>query len=292
MTERLPIPRHRLMVGTAGFGAWVTEARAHDIVARALELGIVRFDTAAAYGRAEAILGAALEGRTEPVRVATKISPSDDLDLGRPLHGQILHLVERSLKRLGRARIDLLQLHDPLPAALVAEAFATFEGLCAQGLIGSIGLCNHLSADLGALFRHLPEGCTAAPVLLQNRHSLLVSDITPALSSVCASRGIALWAWSPLAGGLLTGRYGSSDPAPAGSRGAGGHWLPVDDTAPFLPRIDALKSRHGKDLARSALDWVLATPGFTGAILGPSSPAHLDLIGPVPDQDFAATTIW
>ncbi|TDP47287.1 aldo/keto reductase [Zavarzinia compransoris] len=286
-----PIPRARLMVGTAGFGAWIGEARAHDIVGRALALGLRRFDTAASYGAAEAILGAALAGRGTAVGIATKISPEADLDLCRPLPGQILALVERSLHRLRRDRLDLLQWHDPLPPALAGPAFATLADLRRQGLIGAIGLCNHDLAALDAV----PDIAGTAPVLLQNQHSLLHSDLTPGLTARCAGRGLAVWAWSPLAGGLLAGRYGVADPRPAGSRAARGGWLPVGDTGPLLPALDALKARHGGGLARAALDWVLATPGVTGAILGPSRPEHLDLIGPADpggDQERAATTIW
>lgn len=296
MAERDPISRGRLMLGTAGFGDWIPERMARAIVERALGLGIRRFDTAASYGRSEDILGRALASQGAPALVATKISPEVDLNLRRPLRPQILALAERSLTRLRRDRIDLLQLHDPLPPGLTGPAFDAFAALRERGVIGALGLCNHDATALTALLDRWPGGTALAPVMLQNRHNRLVSDLPPGLTALCSARGLGVWAWSPLAGGLLAGRYGSADPRPAGSRAARGRWLPVEDVAPFLPVLDGLKARHGQDPARAALDWVLASPGVAGAILGPSRPAHLDIVGPpgpaVADQDLAATRIW
>lgn len=296
MPDRAPIPRARLMLGTAGFGDWIPERMARAIVEAALALGIRRFDTAASYGRSEDILGRALASHGTTALVATKVSPEVDLNLRRPLRAQIFALAERSLARLRRDRIDLLQLHDPLPPSLIGDALDAFAALRERGVIGALGLCNHDVPALIALLDRLPGGTGLAPVLLQNRHNRLASDLPPGLTALCSARGLAVWAWSPLAGGLLAGRYGSDDPRPAGSRAARGRWLPVEDVAPFLPVLDGLKARHGPDPARAALDWVLASPGVAGAILGPSRPAHLDIVGPpgpaVADQDLAATRIW
>lgn len=285
----------RLMIGTAGFGSWVGERAACEIVETACALGLYRFDTAAAYGRSEGMLGLALSRCPAPALVATKISPAVDIVRDRPIREQILRLVERSLKRLRRDRIDLLQLHDPLPPALAAAAFDAFGQLHRQGMIGQIGLCNHDAAALRALHACLPDASAVRPVALQNQHNLLSPGAGREVVAQCEASGLGLWAWSPLAGGLLAGGYSTQQPAPPQSRAALGHWLPVDAVAPHLPALDALRSRHGSDLARFALAWVLASDGVRGAVLGPSRAEHLDLVVRLAagtPQAFAATTIW
>lgn len=283
----------RLTIGTAGFGGWTPEAEARSIVERALALGVRRFDTAPLYGPSEEILGRALAGCVEPVHFATKISFALDLDPHCALDEQIVRLVEQSLVRARRDSIDLLQVHDPVPEPAIGTAFAAFERLCRRGIVGRIGLCNYSAAELATLLSRLPAGAMARPVEMQIRHNLLGSDLTPSLAASCEAQGIAVWAWSPLAGGLLAGRYRSAEPAPPGSRAAGGHWLPVDDVAPHLPAIEEHAARHGQDAACAAMRFVLDTRGIRGAVFGPSKARHLDLIEALTsrsDQDFAATT--
>ncbi len=271
-------PCDRLMIGTAGFGNWVCEHTAHEIVNAALALGIHRFDTAASYGRSEEILGHALSAHSVPVKIATKISPEIDLTLERPVRGQILRFVERSLLRLKRDRIDLLQLHDPIPDSLVDDTFGTFETLLQQGVVAAIGLCNYTTEALKALIVALPGYERARPVMIQNQHNLLNPGTSAALLSVCDDQGLALWAWSPLAGGLLTGRYGAAKPLPANSRAGRGHWMPVENLENHLPNLELLKARYGTDLTHFALNWVLSSTGVSGAIIGPSKVEHLNII--------------
>lgn len=295
MSDKRSIRRDRLMIGTAGFGNWISESVACEIVDAAVALGICRFDTATSYGRSEEILGLALTSQTEPVLVATKISPEIDLVPDISLHDQIFRLVERSLRHLRRDRIDLLQLHDPLPQHLIVPAFETFETLQKNGMIREIGLCNYSSHELLNLFAILPSSIQAAPITLQNQHNLLQSDLSPEIVPICLARGLSTWAWSPLAGGMLTGRYNSSSQVPAGSRAATGNWLPVEDISPYLPLLDKLSNRYDMGLAQFALDWVLNSNGINGTIIGPSQATQLNLIELLTadlSYERSATSIW
>lgn len=283
----------RLTIGTAGFGDWVSEAVAQEIIDRSLALGIRRFDTAPLYGRSEEILGAALNACNEQVRVGTKISFSLDLDQHRPVDEQIIRLVERSLIRLKRGKIDLLQVHDPVPEAAIEQTFGIFEALRRDGLVGDIGLCNYSATELETLLSRLPAEALVRPVEMQICHNLLSSDFTPSLSDLCEMHGIAVWAWSPLAGGLLAGGYRSAAPRPPGSRAADGHWLPIEDIAQHLSAIEQHVARNGPDASRAAMRFVLQTPGVRGAVFGPSKARHLELIealATLSPHDLVATT--
>ncbi|MEI9926959.1 MAG: aldo/keto reductase [Sphingomonas sp.] len=271
----------RLTLGTAGFGGWTDEQTAIRLVHRALDEGLNVIDTAASYGASEEIVGKALVGRRESVLVATKVSPSVD---GPPGHvfsaGDLVASAERSLRRLRTDRIDIFQLHDPLVETPAGEIVAAIDRLIADGKVRFFGVCNHDVAQLAALLTLAKGAPRCRLVTVQNQYNLLDCSLGEAVFPFCRRRGIGFLAWSPLAGGLLGGRYGASSPAPYRSRYAGGYWLPHEDPISVLPKVDGFRAAAadlGLSLPQMALGWLLAETSVTSLVIGPRSAFQLDL---------------
>jgi len=185
---------------------------------------------------------------------------------------RIRRQLESSLERLGVDRIDLYLAHEPDPETPLAETIATFEQVLGEGLIGAWGLSNYDLAGLEEAVRH------GRPALLQNSFSLLDRGDEPDVQPFCAAQGISYVAFSPLAGGWLTGKYRRGEPFPAGSRMTlrPGPYEQLVDERVFdgLDRLRAEAETRGVDLPALAFAWVLAR--VDGAVCGPNRAGQLD----------------
>jgi aryl-alcohol dehydrogenase-like predicted oxidoreductase len=198
--------RHPLLgLGLWGLGRWSAEdeARTKATVARAYELGVRWFDTAEVYGagRSERLLGDVLRraaGGAEEALVATKLS----WEHLRP--GQARASLIRSLERLGRRSVDLYLVHAPDPRVPLSETMAALEALWKEGRIGAIGVSNFSAAQLEEAGRHLAE---TRLVVDQVRYNMFDREEAEAVLPYCREHGILVEAYTPLARGLLHGRY-------------------------------------------------------------------------------------
>jgi aryl-alcohol dehydrogenase-like predicted oxidoreductase len=182
---------------------------------------------------------------------------------------RVRRVARESLERLGVERIDLFLTHEADPATPLADTLAALEELMRDGLVGSIGLSN---VDVA----YLAEAVELAPIaVVQNEYSLLVPDAERDVLPFCTEHGIKFQAFSPLAGGWLTGKYTRGTPFPAGSRMAlrPGPYVKFarDGVFDSLERFAQLG-----DPATLALAWVLANPHVGGVVVGPRRPAHLE----------------
>ena len=198
--------RHpELGLGLWGLGRWAAEdeARTKATAARAYELGVRWFDTAEVYGagRSERLLGDVLRraaGGGDDALVATKLS-------WEHLRGaQVRASLLRSLERLGRKSADLYLVHAPDPRVPLAETMRALEALWKEGRIGAIGVSNFTAAQLEEASRHL-AGTRLA--VLQVRYNMFDRDEAEAVLPYCREHGIVVEAYTPLARGLLHGRY-------------------------------------------------------------------------------------
>ncbi len=273
----------RLILGCGNFGGIGSdlslvgqgedETAAFELMDAAWTHGVRRFDTASSYGggRSERTIGAWLRARRpEGLVLTTKafhaVHEADDVGLAP---GRIRRVVGESLERLGVERIDVLQIHEPDPETPLADTLAALEELVRAGSIGAIGVSNVHAA-------YLAEAVTLAPIaVVQNEYSLLVRDTEREVLPFCAEHGIEFEAFSPLAGGWLTGKYTRDGAFPAFSRMT----LRPDPYAGFV-REDVfcsleLLAQRG-DPATLALAWLFANPLVGGVVVGPRSPAHLE----------------
>jgi aryl-alcohol dehydrogenase-like predicted oxidoreductase len=255
----------------AFFGQGENEEQAFALLDAAYEAGLTWLDTADAYGggRSETYIGNWLRSRKpDGIRITTKtfnaMDEGEDFGLAPP---RVRRQIDSSLARLGVERVDLYLTHALDPEVPVAEVAGVFEELVAAGKIGAYGLSN---VD-GAQLRDAVAAGSFATV--QNSYSLLDRDVEDEVLPLCREHRIGFQAFSPLAGGWLTGKYRRDEAPPEGSRmtlrsGPYEHFR----TNAVFDALEELESRG--DPATLALAWLLADPNVS-VVIGPRRPEHL-----------------
>ena len=272
-------------------GAGDSEEQALLLLDHARRLGLRRFDTANTYGggASEIILGKWLRsqgpGFLEDAQIATKVGNPHGCPPGEaPLTAaQIAFHLDRSLRRLGVERIDLYYIHEfdrvtPLEQTLSAMAMAVEAGKIAR-----FGISNASLSDVKAV-RNLAGGSLASCFeYVQNEYNLLATADAEALIPYCAKHGLHYIAFSPLAGGFLTGKYRFGEEPPSGSRlaNAPGACANYSAEKSFI-EIERLRrsadARH-ETMASAALRFVLDTPGVDGLLIAPRRVEHFASLG-------------
>lgn len=294
------VGRCGLKVSVVGLGSWLTyggsvaEETATECVHRAYELGVTLFDTANEYqrGRAEEVLGKAVAGyRRESYVLATKVyfpmgEGPNDRGLSRK---HVREQLDASLRRLGVDYLDLYQCHRYDRDTPLEETCRAMEDFIRAGKILYWGV-SEWNADQ---ITHAVALCRASgwnpPVSNQPQYSLLRSDVEQRVLPVCEALGLGTLAWSPLAMGVLTGKYPSLDEIPEGTRAAG-------DGAAFMARylsqdvLDAVQqlrpvaAEAGVTTAQLALAWCLRHEAVASVIVGATSTRQLQETTAVADQ--------
>jgi aryl-alcohol dehydrogenase-like predicted oxidoreductase len=263
----------------AFFGQGLTEDQAFELMDAAWAAGLTHFDTADAYGggRSEQAIGRWIRSRGVRPRLTTKTF--NPMQAGAD-HGlrpdRIARQLSTSLDRLGVDHVELYLAHDYDPDVPLAETLGAFGAAQADGLIGAYGVSNFDAAQLTAALAVPGPG---APQAIQNSYSLLTRQDEPELLPLCADRGVAYLAFSPLAGGWLTGKYHRGAPYPAGSRMTQRpepyQDFVTDRTFEALDALAAIAADRGTSLAGLALAWLLADDRVAQIVIGPGRPEHL-----------------
>jgi aryl-alcohol dehydrogenase-like predicted oxidoreductase len=261
----------------AFFGQGETKDEAFELMDASWELGVRRFDTADAYGggRSEQWIGDWMRATGNRPRITSKTfnAMEDGADFGLARE-RVLRQVDTSLERLGIVRIDLYLTHAPDPDTPVEETFTTFQALLERGVIGAWGVSN---VGIDDLREWLELG---APALVQNSYSLLERDDEAEVIPLCAEHGVEYQAFSPLAGGWLTGKYRRGEDPPSGSRMTMRpepyRHLQADRVYNGLEALGRAAAGRGVSTGGLALAWALATAG--SVVAGPRRPAHLDTV--------------
>jgi len=278
-------------LGTMGFGGtgWASPVGQIDVdgareqIAIARDAGVNLIDTADIYsaGLAEEILGEALGSAREEVLIATKVRmPMGDgaNDAGLSRH-HIIRAAEASLRRLRTDYIDLYQLHEWDGQTPLEETLTALDDLVRSGKVRYIGASNyaawHLMKALAVSDSRQLERFASQQIYysLQNR------DAETELVPVSIDQGLGILVWSPLAGGLLSGKYRRGVTAPAGSRHLS-EWSepPVNDEDKLYNTIETavkIGESHGVSAARVSLAYLLAKPAVTSLVIGARTPEHL-----------------
>jgi aryl-alcohol dehydrogenase-like predicted oxidoreductase len=268
------------------FGRGDDEATAVALMDAAREAGVTLFDTANSYGggTSEEWIGrwlASRPGARDEIVLTTKVrnrmgpGPQDEGLSAAHIRTQI----DASLRRLRTDRVDLYLAHEPDPATPIAETLDAFEELARAGKIRHAGLSNFTGAEVDAAARVAGARGWAGPANLQSGFSLLDRAAAADAFAVCGRHGVGFTAFSPLAGGWLTGKYRAGRAFPDGSRMTlrpqpYGEFT-NDATYTLIDALDATAAARGLSLPTMALAWVLTDPGVTAAIVGPRRPEHL-----------------
>lgn len=259
------------------FGGGLGEAEAFAVMDAAWDLGINHFDTADAYGggRSETTIGKWIRSRGVLPLLTTKtfnpMAAGADHGLAPERMTRQLHT---SLQRLGVERVDLYLAHDFDPDVAPAHVVETLHGLRSEGLLRAIGVSNYTAAQLR-------ETLDAGPLdAIQNSYSLLARGDEAELLALCAREAVSYAAYSPLAGGWLTGKYRRGGEFPAGSRMtqrpdvyAGFRNDRVFDS---LEALEGLAAAREMSMAGLSLAWLLSNPDVSAIVVGPGSPAQLE----------------
>jgi aryl-alcohol dehydrogenase-like predicted oxidoreductase len=281
-----------LSVSVIGLGSWLTlgqrvgQRETTAITRRALELGVTFIDTADVYGRgaAESALGAALDGvNRDHYVLATKcFFPMSDHPLDKGLSRKHVRAsIDGSLKRLRTGYVDLYQCHRFDPETPVEELVRTMDDLVSAGKILHWGVSCWTA-------QQIDDACKAArvighepPISNQPPYNLLERDVEAEVIPRCGRLGLSQVVFSPLAQGVLTGKY-RGGARPAGSRAADkttAFWLDRHFDPKTLAAVDRAKQaaeRAGTTLPRVALRWCLRDPGVASVICGVTSVAQLE----------------
>lgn len=241
-----------------------------------IDAGVNMIDTADIYssGESEKIVGEAIKGKRDRLLLATKVRmPTGEgpNDQGLSRH-HIKRACEASLKRLGTDNIDLYWAHQWDGLTPLEETIRAFEDLQREGKINYFGASNwsgwHLMKALGISER---EGLIR-PVAQQIHYTLQSREAEYELMPIAIDQEVSIFVWSPLAAGLLTGKFNKENPNPEGNRWAKGWSEPPDvDFDKLWPIVDELKaiaSEHGATPAQIALAWPLTRPGVTSMVIG------------------------
>jgi aryl-alcohol dehydrogenase-like predicted oxidoreductase len=281
-----------ICLGTMTFGSdgfWkvmggLGQQAVNTLVGQAFESGINFIDTANVYsiGQSESLVGQALKELRLPrdqVVIATKATGSmDELANGR---GQsryhLMNALDASLKRLQLDHVDLYQLHGFDPLTPLEESLSTLNDMVRSGKVRYIGLCNLAAWQVMKALAISDQRGWARFASVQAYYTLAGRDLERELLPLIRDQQLGLMVWSPLAGGLLTGKFDRDGKGPGNSRRDTFDFPPVDKGRAF-DCVDAMRpiaARHGVSIARVALAWLLAQPAVSTVIIGAKTEAQL-----------------
>jgi aryl-alcohol dehydrogenase-like predicted oxidoreductase len=284
--------RSGLKISEIAYGNWVThgsqveEEAASASVAAALDEGITTFDTADVYAgtRAEEVLGRALHGvRRESVEIFSKlyfpVGPgANDRGLSRK---HIMESVHASLRRLQTDYLDLYQAHRYDQETPLEETLRAFDDLVRQGKVLYVGVSEWRAEQIAAALRIAGEMGFDRIVSNQPQYSMLWRVIEAEVLPLCEKEGIGQIVFSPIAQGVLTGKYLPGSAAPAGSRAtdaSGSRFIKrylTDDILGRVQQLRPLADEAGLSMAQLAIAWTLQNPGVSAAIVGATRPEQV-----------------
>jgi len=281
-----------LVISEIAYGNWVThgsqvqEQAAAECVRAALDEGITTFDTADGYagGRAEEVLGRALHGvRRESIEVFTKVYwPTGDGRNDRGLSRKhIIESAHASLRRLQTDYIDLYQAHRYDYETPIEETMRAFDDLVRAGKVLYVGVSEWRAEQVAAALKVADELGLDRIVSNQPQYNMLWRVIEAEVVPLCEKEGIGQIAFSPIAQGVLTGKYAPGATPPADSRAtdpSGSNFIKRllgDETLNAVQHLNPLAAQAGLSLAQLAVAWVLQNPNVSAAIIGATRPQQV-----------------
>jgi aryl-alcohol dehydrogenase-like predicted oxidoreductase len=273
--------------GSEGMWARIGELQQSDaerLVGQAVDAGINFIDTADVYagGVSEQITGQALRNLKIPredVIVATKVM--GEVGKGPNARGasraHIMDAVKASLKRLQLEHIDLYQIHGFDPATPIEETVRALDQLVRQGHVRYVGVSNWAAWQIAKALGIAERLNLSRFESLQAYYTVAGRDLERELIPMLRSEGLGLMVWSPLAGGLLSGKYGREQQAEAGSRRLAFDFPPVDKERAWdvIDVMRPIAQAKGVSVAQVALAWLLHQPQVTSVIVGAKKPEQL-----------------
>ena len=251
------------------------------IIHKALDTGINFIDTADAYSRGESeeIVGKALKGRRDNIVLATKahLPMGDDPNERGNSRRWLVREVEASLRRLQTDYIDLYQIHRPSPDTDIEETLSALTDLMRAGKVRAIGSSTFPASDIVEAQWVAERRGLARFRSEQPPYSILSRGIEREVLPVCQRYGMGVMVWSPLAKGMLTGRYRKDQPLPDSLRVRFlGKQMSDEARLDAVEQLILVAEQAGLSLTHMSMAFAVAHPGVTSAILGPRTMEQLD----------------
>jgi aryl-alcohol dehydrogenase-like predicted oxidoreductase len=290
--ESRHLGRSGLKVSEIAFGNWLThgsqvaEDAARECVAAALDEGITTFDTADVYAStdAESVLGRALDGvRRESVEICTKVfwptgPGANDRGLSRK---HIMESAAASLRRLRTDYVDLYQAHRYDHATPLEETMRAFDDLVRQGKVLYIGVSEWRAEEIAEALRIAEQMGFDRIISNQPQYNMIWRVIESEVIPLCEREGIGQIVWSPIAQGVLSGKYLPGAQPPPGSRATdqrGSTFISGYLTDELLTAVQLLRpvaDEAGLTMSQLAIAWTLQNPAVSSAIVGATKPGHV-----------------
>jgi len=275
----------QICLGAMMFGGATNEEDSIRIIERGLDAGINFFDTANVYnqGESERILGKAIRSVRDEVVIATKVrgGMGEGVNQSGTSRYHIMTQVEASLKRLGTDRMDLYYLHSPDATTPIEESLRALDDCVRQGKVRYIGCSNFHAWRVCEALWVSDRMNLEKFVCVQPLYNIVNRDIEVELLSFCRAHGVGVVSYSPLARGVLSGKYLPGQPPPPGSRAdrKDRRMLQTElreESYEVAQKLKPLAGAHGKTVTQFALAWVLANPIITSVIVGPRTMEQLE----------------
>ena len=276
--------------GGAGTGLWekigtLEQEPVDALVKRALDAGINFIDTADVYsqGHSEELLGQSLRNlgvKRSDVVIATKFhgATGDGPNDRGGSRGHVMDAVERSLERLQTDHIDLYQIHGYDTATPPEETLRALDDLVSRGLVRYVGCSNWPAWRIAKALGISERRGYARYETTQSYYTIAGRDLEREVVPLLIEEGVGLLVWSPLAGGLLSGKFGPGAPEAKDARRANFDFPPVDRERAWkcVEAMRTIGAAKGVSVARVALAWLLAKPYVTSVIIGAKRVEQLD----------------
>lgn len=272
-----------LCLGTMTFGGegyWkaigtLGQKEVNELVARAIDGGINFIDTANVYssGKSERLLGNAIKDRNRNnLVIATKVRGrmSEDVnDVGLTRH-HIMNSVKQSLERLGTDYIDLYQIHGFDPYTPMEETMRALDDLVAAGMVRYIGASNLAAWQLMKALGISEQEGLARFQSIQSYYTIAGRELEREIIPAVQDQGLGVLVWSPLAGGLLSGKFRRDKESPEDARRSSFDFPPVDKEKVYriVDVMDPIAANHNVSVAQIALAWLLHRETVTSVIIG------------------------
>ncbi len=275
----------QICLGAMMFGGATNEEDSIRIIERGLDAGINFFDTANVYnqGESERILGKAIRAVRDEVVIATKVrgAMGEGVNQSGTSRYHIMTQIEASLKRLGTDRIDLYYLHSPDATTPIEESLRALDDCVRQGKVRYIGCSNFHAWRVCEALWVSDRMNLEKFVCVQPLYNIVNRDIEVELLPFCSAHGVGVVSYSPLARGVLSGKYLPGQPPPPGSRAdrKDRRMLQTElreESYEGAQKLKPLAGAHGKTVTQFALAWVLANPIITSVIVGPRTMEQLE----------------
>jgi len=274
----------RIGLGTNNFGGQVSEEDSIKIVRRTIDLGINLIDTADMYtkGRSEEVIGKAVQGYRDDVIIATKVGMNvgegpNQSGLSRK---HILWQLNHSMKSLQTDYVDIYYLHRFDPETPLEETLRTLNDLVREGSVRYIACSNFAAWQIAKAHEICEDFSLEKFVAVQPPYNLLQREIETELLPYCQHEGLGVLTYTPLMGGLLSGKYAKDTPPPTGSRAEynQAYWERINKERNFtiLQQIESIAGDAGISLRQLAIAWILKNPVITAPVLGASKPEQVE----------------